>query len=115
MWSVRKRSAAAACVGFYAETQLSAWLEAPLPAIVAALIAARSVFVADVDGQMVGYAALDGPGRVVEAVFVDPSFAGQGIGRALLETLELTAIRGGIVQLRLSSTPNAERFYIAAA
>ena len=69
--------------------------------------------IAELDGRVVGYGALDPFTNEVEAVFVDPLASGRGVGRALLQAVEDLAASKGI-HLRLASTPNAERFYRGA-
>lgn len=50
----------------------------------------------------------------LEALFVDPEFIGEGVGRLLIEhAVDNAAIRGG-ESLIIQGDPNAERFYLAA-
>lgn len=112
--SIRNRAAAAGCASCYSEAQLSAWLGAPLPQKVEVLLAAQAVFVAESEGQIIGYGALDASTQEVEAVFVDPSATGRGVGRSLLDAVEACAVGRGISELQLSSTLNAAAFYAAA-
>ena len=132
LWEIRGKSARVGCANSYSAEQLDAWLSKPLPSKVAALIEAECVFVAERSEslaeavrqtnlaepvrttRLVGYGALDPDTHEVEAVFVDPDASGTGVGIALLRAVETEALRRGIFQLRLTSTPNAEPFYRAA-
>jgi putative acetyltransferase len=114
LWAIRERSARVGCAHAYSPMQLDAWLSGPLPQKVAVLIEDQCVVVAEREGTLVGYGALDPGSQEVEAVFVDPSAAGLGVGRALLDAVETLAISKGILALRLDATPNAESFYQAA-
>ena len=79
------------------------------PAAVRDLIEKRKVFVAAVDGQVVGSASLDG--RVVRTVFVAPDVQGQGVGRALMAAVEQAARGAGVGVLAVPSSVTAEPFY----
>ena len=70
------------------------------------------VFVASVDGHVVGVAAIErhGPHGLVRSVAVDPGHQGRGIGSALLDTLERHALDSGIEGLYLL-TETAEGFF----
>ncbi|MBN8740967.1 MAG: hypothetical protein BGP24_20600 [Lysobacterales bacterium 69-70] len=112
--SLRNRSAAVGCAACYSAADLDAWLSGPLPAGFARLIEAGTVFVAEADGRLLGYGALDLPARLVEAIFVDPAAFGRGAGRALLQAVETRAVEEGLDELSVSSSLNAEAFYAAA-
>lgn len=112
--ALRHRSAAAGCANCYSSAELEAWLSGPLPAGFAKLIDAGTAFVAESDGHLLGYGALDLPARKVEAVFVDPAAFGLGAGRALLQAVESRAAVEGVYTLLVSSSLNAETFYAAA-
>ena len=73
------------------------------------LIATRQVLVATRDQQVLGTASLDG--HVVRTVFVAPSMQGEGIGRALITTIEQLAREQGIEALLVPSSLTAQGFY----
>ena len=79
------------------------------PGAVVRLIEVRQVFVAVVGGCVVGTAGLDGD--TVRSVFVEPGYQGGGIGRLLMERVEVVAVRGGVGWLRVPSSVTAEEFY----
>ncbi len=69
------------------------------------------MFVAERDGEVVGFSQFDPAKGEVEALYVLPEAAGTGVGRALLSRAEEEAGTLGIERLLLSSTLNAEPFY----
>lgn len=78
-------------------------------------VAAKSVWAAWND-EIVGFAALDLRAGSIWALFVSPVAEGRGVGRALLETMQLAAVDRGLTRLSLS-TGNGTRallFYEAA-
>lgn len=79
------------------------------PDAVLQLIGKRTVFIATIDGRVVGTASLDGP--VVRTVFVSPDVQGQGIGKLLMEAVERTARERNIPTLAVPSSISAETFY----
>jgi GNAT superfamily N-acetyltransferase len=48
---------------------------------------------------------------IVEALYVDPKFQGQGVGKSLLKTAEIEARGRGIKRIFLRSSLGARRFY----
>lgn len=79
------------------------------PDAVLGLMARRQVVVAQVAGQVVGTASLDGD--VVRTVFVAPGQQGLGIGRALMQRVEALAGAAGVHTLRVPSSLTAQAFY----
>lgn len=81
----------------------------------AARIQAASAFVvAEFEGATAGFYALAPSERgelELEALFVDPAYVGQGIGRALLTHAKATARTKGATVLTIQADPHAERFY----
>jgi GNAT superfamily N-acetyltransferase len=69
----------------------------------------RLVFVAMIEGELVGTASL--AAERVHSVFVDPSRQGRGIGAAMMAFIEKLARRQGRVRLSLASSLTAVNFY----
>ncbi|SHE60089.1 Acetyltransferase (GNAT) family protein [Modicisalibacter ilicicola DSM 19980] len=73
--------------------------------------------VAELCESIVGYYALE---RLtdseweLEALFVEPTHIGSGIGRALIEHAKAAAAALGATQLIIQGDPNAEHFYTVA-
>lgn len=73
------------------------------------LLSRRLVYVALIEGEVIGTASLDAD--VVRSVFVDPEFQGHGIGKRLMAVIENEAICRGLEGLRVPSSATAEGFY----
>jgi GNAT superfamily N-acetyltransferase len=93
----------------YAPERLQPLIDYFTPAKVAQLSAERSCFVAELGGQIVGTAALDG--QEIVTFFVHPGAQGGGIGRRLLARLEQTAREQGLTQLLVDASLTGAPFY----
>ena len=71
-------------------------------------------WVALVDGRLAGFAALDCQDQSIWALFVDPAFEGQGLGKQLMARLVESARTAKMRSLSLDTTPGtrAETFYL---
>lgn len=76
-------------------------------------VANNEVFVAVVDGDIVGCCALVVSDSLAELehMWIDPQQMGNGVGRALFEYTRERASQLGRAELELSADPNAEGFY----
>jgi GNAT superfamily N-acetyltransferase len=85
-------------------------------ALPAAQIAAGGVFVAEVGGTVMGFAAIlpraDGEAEL-DALFVEPAAWRRGVGRALVEHCAAAAREGGATWMYVVGNPHAEGFYTA--
>ena len=78
-------------------------------------IAARGeTWLAEIDGKVVGFGALDREDRSIWALFVDPDFEGIGLGKLLLGKLVEQAQVLQLPEISLVTTPGtrAEAFYM---
>lgn len=97
----------------YERAQLQVWnssLE-----ISAESISARPTFVAELDGQVVGFYSLI-PSRdawELDNLWVTPLFIRKGIGQALLMHAAQIAAERGATSILIDADPNAEAFYVA--
>src|SRR5262245_52461051 len=75
----------------------------------------RRVTVAERDGVVVGFYALEGepPVGVLDLMFVDPDHLRGGVGRALWAHAVATARDVGLAEFTIDSDPYAEGFYQA--
>ncbi|MBL1175428.1 GNAT family N-acetyltransferase [Pantanalinema sp. GBBB05] len=73
----------------------------------------EQIFVAEIAGQIVGFGALALCQPSINALFVDPNFARQGIGQQLLATLEKAALERNIRCLWVSASLTGVPFYQA--
>lgn len=114
IWQVRAASIRGLCKSHYAENQTESWARVPVPDDFAAVIRDREFVVAESDGSIVGFGFLSQNMGDLDALFVDPRFAGRGIGTAILTSLEAIARCAGLQRVSLSSSLNARGFYEAA-
>lgn len=114
LWALRTVAVRVSCATHYAPEQIAVWTASPVPDGYAAMLAAGGGIVALQDGVLAGYAMLDADKQEIDAVFVDPTRAGLGIGKRLLAALEQLARQRGMGRLRLSASLNAVPFYRAA-
>ena len=72
-----------------------------------------SIWVAEADGEVVGFAAIDASTKRVWALFIDPEAEGAGIGRALHRQMLTWAQAQGFTTLSLSTDKGtrAAQFY----
>ena len=79
-------------------------------------ITAGGVFVAELDGDIVGFAAVlpraDGQTEL-DGLFVEPNMWRCGIGRSLVEHCERFACSLGATALHVIGNPHAKDFYVA--
>lgn len=77
---------------------------------------AGRTWVAEVDGRVVGFAAVSLPSANVWALFVEPAHEGRGAGRALHDALVEWLREHGYARVTLSTDPDtrASRFYETA-
>ena len=77
-------------------------------------IRADQFFVAECDGEIIGFCALkdcgDGEGELAD-VFVEPARLREGHGRRLVEHAKDAARTLGLRRLRVEADPNARAFY----
>lgn len=77
-------------------------------------IAQGRVFVSELQGGIVGFAAVDPRANgdsELDALFVDPQMQRRGIGRALVEHCAEFARAQGSVALHVVGNPHAKKFY----
>ncbi|NNU66914.1 GNAT family N-acetyltransferase [Rhizobium sp. WYCCWR 11152] len=73
------------------------------------LMDSRIVWIALQGGEPVGTASLDG--NTVRTVFVSPTAQGRGIGRRLMQTVEVEAFANGMKALQVPASLTARNFY----
>jgi GNAT superfamily N-acetyltransferase len=74
-------------------------------------------FVLEQEGRPVGFYALARLSNTqveLDALFVEPGYIGQGLGRQLIEHAKSVAAKMGAVRLIIQGDPNAESFYLAS-
>ncbi len=98
----------------YRDEQVEAWATNPLgaaPYREAVRSESELLVVAEVADEIAGFGRLDRDAEVVEAVYVHPDHARNGVGSALLSHLETRAREMELDSLTLHASLNAELFY----
>jgi GNAT superfamily N-acetyltransferase len=105
---VLRRSVYERASGRYTAEQLAGWVAGRCPADYrAAMARGETLFVATIDGRVLGFAAL--VRREVQAVYVAPE--GRGLGVRLLVAVEIEARGRGLTRLDVHASLNAADFY----
>ena len=101
---------AAKCHWGYPPAMVQGWADVDLTP---AALSARRVFVADVGDQAVGWASLIQRGElcVLDDLWVDPDWMGQGIGTDLFAHALDQARATGASRMEWEAEPNASGFY----
>jgi putative acetyltransferase len=95
----------------YTPEEIQAWGVPRKPESYEELIRSKEFFVAEEDGEIVGFGVLNQNSAEVEAVYVSPKAGRRGIGLRVLQKLEERARALGLEQLRLNASLNAVPFY----
>jgi len=111
IWTVHVRAIREICSRSYSEEQITSWAGLLSPDSYVAVIRERFLVVAEDTAGIVGFGQLNQSSGEVDAVYVLPERQGEGIGGALLRSLEDAALAAGVKRLHLSATPNAVPFY----
>jgi GNAT superfamily N-acetyltransferase len=108
----RLRAIAVAAKGHwgYPPAMVEGWADRDLTA---EALSAKRLFVAEVDGTAVGWASLvsDGDVCVLDDLWIDPDWMGQGIGTDLFARAAEQAAAAGARRLEWEAEPNASGFY----
>lgn len=109
--AVHRASILGICSSRYSEREIAAWIGLLTPDKYLEPLRTLVMFVAESGGEVVGFGQLNPGLSLVQAVYVHPGSARNGVGRALLEHLEEAARQQGMTHLALDATLNAESFY----
>jgi GNAT superfamily N-acetyltransferase len=109
IWKVHTSAIRNVCCSHYSSDEIEDWVGRLKPESYGWPIQNKDVFVAEIDGEVVGF------GQVirteVEAVYVSPNHLRAGIGSQILATLEQRARVLGSTYLEVLSSLNAVSFY----
>ncbi|WP_182113311.1 MULTISPECIES: GNAT family N-acetyltransferase [unclassified Actinotalea] len=109
---VRERAIRVSAAEVYDAATVDAWASGGSSERLRHLVAQALGVVATVDGEVVGWACLEG--EEVQQLYVHPEHGGRGVARAMYEALERAAVDSGTVRLRttasLRSAPAFDRF-----
>ena len=106
--NLHTRSVRALCSGHYSTEIIEGWLKGRTPEGYKGL-QRNEMFVFEKNGKIAGFSHVI-PGEIV-AIFVDPVFDSQGIGRTLLEHAIPIAKKSHDGPVLLYATLNAQAFY----
>lgn len=84
--AVRQRAIRESAAGLYDRDALEAWASGGSEAELRRKIETTAAFVAVIDGEVIGWANLDG--AEVDQLYIDPDHGGNGVARRLSETIE---------------------------
>ena len=112
IFDLRNRSIRCLCKGFYPDDLLLRWTEGVVPSRRFVEFVSQLIYVAESSDRIVGCGAVSLIDGKIDAVFVDPDHAGNGIGRKVMQFLEEVAIESGsTATLHLEASLNAMPFY----
>lgn len=95
----------------YDEEQRLAWMSSAVDAkAFAARLAGMLTLVVNLDGEYLGFASLK-DNKTIDMLYVHPEFAGEGVGRALVEALEQIAAARGATDIGTDASDTAEPFF----
>ena len=99
------------CASHYAPEEIEAWAKPRSPNHYVESIHSTEFYVAEENGNLIGFGTLNQASKEVEAVYVVPEVARRGIGQRILGKLEERARDLGLKSLYLNSSLNAVAFY----
>ena len=111
IWRVHNESIRALCRGHYGEREIAAWIAFRPPEAYRSALASRTLFVAEREGEIVGFGQFDPARGEIEACYVSPDAVHRGVGSDLVLRMEDEARAKGHEVVRLNATLNAETFY----
>lgn len=115
--TVHARAIRKLAASHYSEDQRDAWIARMSPERLQEAMSARQLLVAEVAApegpRVVGYGQLHPVEGAIEAIYVDPDYSRQGVGRALCTALEDRARALGLPGLVLDASLNSVPFYAA--
>lgn len=111
IYAVHTTSIRGLCRDHYSSDQIAAWTSAPSPGRYLEGMRLFQFLVAEQSEQLLGFCILSVASAEINALYVSPSSARMGVGRALYEAAESIAVGAGATQLTLKATLNAVPFY----
>ena len=99
------------CASHYAPEEIEAWAKLRKPDHYVESIRSKEFYVAEENGNLVGFSTLNQTSGEIEAIYIVPEIARGGIGQKILCKLEERAQDFGLKSLYLNSSLNAVAFY----
>jgi len=101
------------CCNHYTREQLNAWASVLKPSVYDQALKEKVFLVAYNSQQnLLGLGILDVENAEVSAIYINPDYAGMGIGTKLLNELEMKARKSKVLRITVHSTLNAKNFYM---
>lgn len=112
MDAVFRASAKALCVGAYDVDTVAAWAGDPWPdRFIRSVEEGNQQYVLEIDNRVVCFGAIHIEQQRLVSLFVDPAYAGKGLGQSMFDYLLAQAKSAGVSELQLDSSLNAVTFY----
>ncbi len=111
IWCVRTLAIRSIANQFYSPRDVETWANVPMSERFADAFDQLDAVVCEIRDSIVGWGFADFKLARIEAIFVEPSYFGNGVGRKIGEEFECRARSSGLESLELSSTLNAVPFY----
>ena len=105
------RSVRGLCRDHYTPEQIEGWLKNSAVAKYRQRLRLHRSFVAEIEGEIIGYVRWNPTTNELCSIFVDPDHARQGIGRALMGVAYDDVRSFGVKDLWLDASLNAVPFY----
>jgi GNAT superfamily N-acetyltransferase len=107
---VHLNSIRSVCGPFYTPEQVAAWTDPKkVEDYRAALARGEAIFVAEMDGQIIGFSGIQD--SELRAVYVHPDFLRHHVGSALLDAAEKFATNNAHREITADASVNSESFY----
>ena len=113
MKALHDRSALVLCRKDYTAKQLDEWVNFSSVESYRERLAIHRTFVAEIDGEMVGFVRWNPETRELCSIFVDPDHARQGIATQLMKRTYEDVLSFGVARLWLYASLTAVPFYEA--
>ena len=111
IWRVHAKAIRETCASHYSQEVIRIWAERLRPEKYGEAISSNEFFVAEENGEVLGFGELNKADGEITGLYVSPDVAGRGVGWKLLCTLEERARSFGLESLHLTSSLNAVSFY----
>jgi len=109
-WGIRNAAILHQCTGHYSTDALRTWTGGEMSEGFV-IDVEKHFYVAVYNDQVVGTGMIDIQTGKLDAIFVSPFYMRNGIGRKIVNHLEVIAVKHGLEKLSLESTLNAVSFY----
>ena len=111
IWKLHERSVLGLCGDDYTPEQLQGWVEHSTLEKYEQRLAKHRSYVAELDGNMIGYVRWNPETNELCSIFVDPDHARQGVATKLMEIAYEDAKSHGVKEMWLDASLTAVPFY----